>query len=120
MGIVYVAIEVGDLNDGDLESIPEAMVDTGAIHSMLPASLLDHLHVQLRDNRILSLADGSTAEYGLGFARIAIGGHDWPCPVIFGPEDHYLVGATTLEIFGLMVDPVGEQLIPRIYRARPF
>ena len=27
MGIVYVAIEVGDLDGGDLESIPEAMAD---------------------------------------------------------------------------------------------
>ena len=120
MGIVYVAIEVGGPNGGDLESVPEAMVETGAIHSMLPASLLGHLHVQPRYNRILSLADGSEAEYGIGIARIAMGVEDWPCPVIFGPEDHYLVGATTLEIFGLMVDPVGERLIPRIYRARPF
>ena len=82
--------------------------------------MLGHLHVQPRYNRILSLADGSEAEYGIGVARIAMGVEDWPCPVIFGPEDHYLVGATTLEIFGLMVDPVGQRLIPRIYRAKPF
>ena len=55
-------------------------------------------------------------------SRIGIDGIDgieWHCPVIFGPEDQYLLGATTLEIFNLMVDPVAGELIPRVLRARP-
>ena len=43
----------------------------------------------------------------------------WPCPVIFGPEDQYLVGATTLEAFSLMVDPESALLVPRRHSARP-
>ena len=35
-----------------------------------------------------------------------------PCPVIFGPDGNYLLGASTLEAFNLVVDPVGEQLLP--------
>ena len=54
-------------------------------------------------------------------ARLGIEGHpERYCPVIFGPEDQYLVGATTLEFFNLMVDPVAGALISRVPRARPF
>ena len=45
-------------------------------------------------------------------ARFSIGGVERYCPVIFGSEDEYLVGATTLEIFELVVDPLGERLAP--------
>lgn len=55
---------------------------------------------------------------GYGMARILIDDIDWHCPIIFGPEEQYLVGATTLEIFGLMVDPAGQELVPRIYQSR--
>ena len=51
-------------------------------------------------------------------ARFGIDGREWPCPVIFGPDDEYLLGATTLEIFNLMVDPVGQRLLPINHRAR--
>ena len=49
-------------------------------------------------------------EWEIGVAQINIDGTEWPCPVIFGPENQYLLGATTLEIFGLMVDPVAGEL----------
>ena len=51
-------------------------------------------------------------QYGYGFAWFSIGGDERLCPVIFGPDDDYLLGATTLEAFNLLVDPAGEQLLP--------
>ena len=69
--------------------------------------------------------DGNQIEYGVAMARIAIPdpsfphGRQWPCPVIFGPEDVHLLGATTLETFRLTIDPFYETLIPQQYRARP-
>ena len=51
------------------------------------------------------MPDGSRAEYGVGEARFNIEGQEQTCPVIFGPEDKYLLGATTLEDFDLVVDP---------------
>ena len=35
-----------------------------------------------------------------------------PCPVIFGREGRYLLGAATLENFDLAVDPVNQKLTP--------
>ena len=45
--------------------------------------------------------------------NIDIDGRTLPCPVIFGAENQYLLGATTLEIFELMVAPVAAELVPR-------
>jgi predicted aspartyl protease len=118
MGTVHIMIGVGHPGGGDLEMIPEALVDTGATHTMLPESLLAYLHIEPREYEKWELADGGIKELGFGMARLSIEGRDWTCPVIFGPEDQYLVGATTLQIFSLMVDPEGEGLIRRTYRAR--
>lgn len=97
-----------------------ALVSTRAFNSMMPASLLRRLGVTPTERRKYALADNSEVEWELGEACINIDGTEWHCHVIFGPEDQYLLGATTLEIFGLMVDPVAGELVPRIIRARPF
>ena len=63
---------------------------------------VEHGSVAARRFRI---ADGSGLEYGVGAARLRIDDREEVCPVIFGPEGQYLLGATTLEIFELTVDP---------------
>ena len=112
MGIFEVTIGVGRPDGGDLAEA-SSMVDTGSIHTMLPASLLEELKVRRDRTGFFEIADGTEVGYGYGTARISIGGDEWACPVIFGPEGQYLVGATTLEIFGLAVDPRGERLLRR-------
>ena len=111
MGILEVTIGVGRIEGGDLTPLT-AMVDTGAAHSMLPESLLAKLRLTPLGNQSFVLADGRKVEYGYGMARFGIDGRERPCPVIFGPEGNYLVGASTLEIFNLVVDPAGERLAP--------
>jgi predicted aspartyl protease len=119
VGIFRVAIRVGNPGGGDPVLIPEALVDTGASHSMLPESLLASLHLEPRDRITVTLADGARKEMGYGMARFFILDRDWDCPVLFGPENKYLVGATTLETFDLMVDPVDRRLVRRTHEARP-
>ena len=118
MGSVLIDIGIGHPSGGDFTTLRDVLVDTGAAHTMLPESLLARLHIEPKTHDRWAFADGETKEMGYGMARILIDDMDWHCPVIFGPEEQYLVGATTLEIFGLMVDPAGQELIPRIYRAR--
>ena len=118
MGTFSVAMGVGNLSRGPL-AVVEATVDTGAFHTMLPASLLGELGVSPLERQEFGVADGSVSEYGVGMARIALDGREWHCPVIFGPEEQYLLGATTLEIFTMTVDMVEGRLIPRELRARP-
>ena len=112
MGIFDVTIGVGHPDGGDLAQA-SSMVDTCSIHTMLPSGFLEGLSVRPNRLGIFEIADGTEVEYGYGIARISIDGDEWACPVIFGPEGQYLVGATTLEIFGLAVDPRGQQLVSR-------
>ena len=120
MGTFSVNIGVGHPSgEGDLTMV-SAMVDTGATDTVIPSSLLASLHIETITQWLLYLADGSEGFWDAGQARIAYGGQEWICPVIFGEEDQYLMGATTLEAFKLMADPVGQQLVPVVPRARLF
>ena len=119
MGVFEVTLGVGGPGAGELTPVL-AMVDTGSAHSMLPASLLTRLGLAPLERFAYELADGSWVEYDFGMARFGLNGNpERYCPVIFGPEGQYLVGATTLEFFNLLVDPVDGTLIRRIGKARP-
>ena len=104
MGIFYQTVKVGNPAGGDFVEI-NAMVDTGATDSMFPESLLTSIHVQPLTSHIYILADGSEVELPYGQAVIEINGETRYCPVVFGNGDEVLLGATTLEIFKLLVDP---------------
>ena len=111
LGVFYQTVKIGNPVGGDMVEV-EAMVDTGAIHSMFPASLLEHLQVEPMRNYTFSVADGSLVEYPYGEAMVQIDGEFRTCSVIFGPEDDALLGATTLENFNLIVDSVHQRLVP--------
>ncbi len=55
---------------------------------------------------------------GPGMARFTFEVLTWDCPVMFGAEDEYMVVATTMETFDLVVDPVEDRLLRRTHRAR--
>ena len=112
MGEFTVEVGVSRPGGGQVVRV-KAMVDTGATHSMFPASLMSQLNVRSSDRRPCSLADGQVVEYYYGIADIEIDGRTVACPAIFGAEDQYLLGATTLECFDLMVDPVAAELVAR-------
>ena len=111
MSIFKVDVGVGHPDGGDLAPV-RPLVDTGAAHSMLPESLLTQLSIEPRRRLPFNLADGRRVEYDYGLARFNIAGEEWPCPVIFGPDGNYLLGASALEAYNLLVDPTGERLIP--------
>ncbi|MCY4576333.1 MAG: hypothetical protein OXC55_07030 [Chloroflexi bacterium] len=92
-----------------------ALVDTGAFYSILPSSVLDGIGVQRVGESRFVFADGRTEEMDIGFAFVALnGGRSVPTIVAFGVEEAQpLLGAYALEGLELMVDPRGEQLVPR-------
>jgi len=111
MGIFWQDVKVGNPASRDFAEI-EAMVDTGAMDSVFPASFLEGLQVQILETHTYRLADGSLVELPWGIAHIEIKGKIRPCPVVFGPGDIALLGATTLEIFKLMPDLNTQALWP--------
>jgi len=61
------------------------------------------------------LADGGARKMKIGSAAFQIRGNPekLPCTVVFAPEASlYLLGATTLENFGVDADPVEKRLKP--------
>ena len=89
------------------------MVDTGAVYTVLPASVLEGLGVEPRENRGFVLADGHRVERGFGHTWMRLDGKEDMSPVVFWDEGSApLLGAVTLEIFGLAVDPVNGRLVP--------
>ncbi len=113
MGAFTVQATVGNLDAAEQEQV-EALVDTGSTFSALPASLLRRLGIAPTLTRRLRLANGQVEEDQAGTACFAVNGRDGVAMVVFGLEDVYLLGATTLESLLFVVDPVNKQLIPEV------
>ena len=117
MGLFEVTVGIGRIGAAELTPVT-ALVDTGAAHSVMPESLLAKHGIAPLEYRFFGIAGGNEVEYGYGMAQFGIDGREFPCPVIFGVEGEFLLGATTLQTFNLKVDPVEERLVRRVHRAR--
>jgi len=92
----------------------EALVDTGASFTTVPASVLERLGVRPHRSMRFRLADGRLADWPLGWVTVEIDGQREQSIAAFGPEDSPpLLGVHTLESMGLGVDPVEHRLVPR-------
>ena len=78
MGTFRIEIGVAGL-DGDDPVTVTALVDTGATHSMMPASLLDRLGITPTWQRTFTMADGRTETYDIGAAMFSVSEEAMPC-----------------------------------------
>ena len=112
MGTFTETVYVSDGNGGPGISV-EVLIDTGATFTVLPASMLrDQLGIRHRREDTFILADGSKQTLPIGDARIAVAGREAPSPVVFGAEDRFLLGATSLQSLGLVADTTNHRLVP--------
>ncbi len=110
MGTFKVPIQVGGPSGGEFRPV-DALVHTGASHTMLPRNLLTTLGVGVIEQTAFELADERTGEYDVGEARIRLDGRERTTFVIFGPDSaEPLLGATTLQLFNIAVDPPSARL----------
>ena len=93
------------------QTIKNALVDTGATHTVLPAATLEAMGIKPQRQVPVRIADNSVMDVGLGYVDISLAGRPpLPCAVFFWPTEKYLVGRTTLHNHGLKVNPATEQL----------
>lgn len=112
MGVFEVEIGVQNGNGGPVELVT-ATVDTGATYTVLPDALLrERVGILPNITEDFTLGDGSVRRYGTGQALLSIEGREFVSRVVFGNEDQYLLGATTLQVFGLIPDTTNHRLIP--------
>jgi predicted aspartyl protease len=111
MGTFRVQFEVGDQQRQRFESV-EALGDTGATYTVLPASLLRELGVQPHRRSTFELADGTRRDWEMGRTWVRIDGNEELTLVVFGEDDvQPLLGAVTLEEFLLAPDPIRQRLV---------
>jgi clan AA aspartic protease len=97
----------------------DALVDTGSSYSMFSGAMLRRLGIVTLERHGFELADGSIVEYDVGEALLRVNGRERTTSVMFGDDDaEPLLGANALQEFLLVVDPVGEELIPRTGRMK--
>lgn len=112
MGTFKVEIEIGDATGERWERI-EALVDTGATYTWVPANVLRRLGLQPQFRRPFLTADGRQIEREMAEAVARLDGEQRTTIVIFGDEGSVaLLGAYTLEAFGVAADPVNRRLVP--------
>ena len=99
--------------DGERFEQVQPWVDTGALYSQFPASLLESLGHRPNANRRFRLADGSTMDRPVGSVPMRIGDEVQQVLCVYGEEEgEMLLGATAMEVFSLAPDPVNETLTP--------
>lgn len=112
MGVFQVEIEVLPA-DGGLPATRTVLVDTGASHLSLPRSLLTALGYRGIDTQRVVFATGATAVWDVTEVRVRLQGRARTVLAFLAPDDSpALLGAQTLETFGLGVDPLGKRLVP--------
>lgn len=113
MGLTFLEVEVAaPATPGDTEPV-EFLVDSGAVHSVVSAAVLERLGIKPLDEQQFRLADGSRVVRRKGGAVFRYGGRVGVADVIFGEGgDSNLMGATTLESLGLVLDPLRRELRP--------
>ena len=117
MGITSVRARVSGLAPGSDSVEVRFAVDSGAVYSVVPRETLKRIGVEPEDRKSFFLADGQEIERQIGFAFFEYLGHRTAAPVVFGEEgDSALMGATTLEGFGFVLDPFRRELRPAVMR----
>ena len=112
MGTFNVDFTIGSA-DGNRTLPLVGMVDTGSLYSIVPASILDELDITRDESQWFSLADGSETEMSIGLALITMDGRARTVHIAFGHDpDITLIGAMTLERFGVAADVLNKRLVP--------
>jgi clan AA aspartic protease len=111
MGLTFIQGVVRGANKQS--TTVEFLLDSGAVYSLLPEK--DSKAIGLKPKRTMSftLADGTKVERSVSECHISLPQGDAHTPVILGePGDEPLLGAVTLEILGLVLDPFKRSLQP--------
>lgn len=113
MGLTSVKLVLRRNADSKESRLVEALFDSGAIYSLVESKILKALGVRATRNVEFVLADGTKISRRVGDAQFSFEESTGAAPVIFGEKgDENLLGVTTLEALGLMLDPLKRTLRP--------
>jgi clan AA aspartic protease len=111
MGTPYIDGEVK--GPTGKSAIVHFLVDSGASYSLLAKETWQALGLQPKRSASFTLADGTQIERNISECHINLPQGEGHTPVILGEEgDEPLLGAVTLEILGLVLNPFNRTLQP--------
>jgi clan AA aspartic protease len=111
MGIAYVEGQVK--GPSNKQATVRFLVDSGATYSLLPKTVWEAVGLTPKRTLTFTLADGTTVERSVSEAFVILPQGEAHTPVILGEEgDEALLGAVTLEILGLVLNPFDRTLHP--------
>src|SRR3989442_2006265 len=85
MGIFAVPAHLSNPDRPEYGLELELIVDTGAVYTMLPAEVVERLHLDTPRERLVMLASGEQVTYRFGVVNIRLNGEDWPTLFLAGP-----------------------------------
>ena len=112
MSITFLKVKVTNPERPKKSRECEFLVDSGAVYSVVPQSILKRLGIKPTSSQEFILANGEVIKKPVGNAYFEYGGKVRAAPVIFGDEDVFLLGATTIEALGMILDPIRRELKP--------
>lgn len=111
MGITSVTLVLKSLKDPAKKVEGDFLVDTGAHYTVVPELMAKKLGLKSSFVQKFSLADGRIMESKISAATIRLDDRELPTPVVIGEKsDSALLAVTTLEAFGMMIDPFTRQI----------
>lgn len=113
MGLSFVRVKVANPSRFTKSVEVECLVDSGAVYSVIPGGVLKALNIRSHSSRTFILANGEEIKRKMGTAAFEYRGQRGDSLVVFGEEgDSAILGATTLEGFGFVLDPFKRELRP--------
>jgi clan AA aspartic protease len=113
MGITTAILRIREHRKSEKFADVEFLVDSGAVYSVVPGKILDELEIEPYKEVSFSLADGTSVKRKVSSGYFEFEGEGGPAPVVYGEEgDSALLGATTLESIGLVLNPFTRTLHP--------
>jgi predicted aspartyl protease len=112
MGFTFVKVRLYSLDMSRYEDV-ELLVDSGALFTSIPRSILEKLDLKPIARYRLRTFSGEVVERDVGGAIIEYESRRAVVPVVFGESgDAQVLGVTTLETLGYQLDPVTKRLRP--------
>ncbi len=112
VAIAFIKVKVANMARPKRVRQYEFLVDSGAVYTVIPEDELKKLGIKPTSEEEFTLANGEIFKKAAGNALFGFEGKVRAAPVIFGDKGIFLLGATTIEALGLILDPIRRQLKP--------
>jgi len=112
VAITFLKVSVANPAQPERKDPHRFLVDSGALYSVMPEDVLRELGIEPTSSEEFILANGEVIKKPVGNALFEYKGKLRAAPVVFGEKDIFLLGATTIEALGMVLDPIHRELKP--------